>query len=76
MLVRGRLRSAHSKRFQDCSSKFQGMSIIDAGGWMASGDGFECCLEVFQYINGFRNPRWRHSSLGGKSPLAFERKAA
>ncbi|KPD10222.1 integrase [Phaeobacter sp. 11ANDIMAR09] len=31
---------------------------------------------IFQYINGFYNSRRRHSSLGGKSPLAFERKAA
>jgi len=31
---------------------------------------------IFQYINGFYNPRRRHSSLGGESPLAFERKAA
>jgi putative transposase len=31
---------------------------------------------IFQYINGFYNPRHRHSSLEGKSPLAFERKAA
>jgi len=31
---------------------------------------------IFQYINGFYNPRRRHSSLGGKIPLAFERKAA
>jgi transposase InsO family protein len=31
---------------------------------------------IFQYINGFYNPRRRHSSLGGKSPLAFEQKAA
>ncbi|MEJ6611509.1 MAG: IS3 family transposase, partial [Paracoccaceae bacterium] len=31
---------------------------------------------IFQYINGFYNPRRRHSSLGVKSPLAFERKAA
>ena len=31
---------------------------------------------LFQYINGFYNPRRRHSTLGGKSPLAFERKAA
>jgi transposase InsO family protein len=31
---------------------------------------------IFQYINGFYNPRRRHSSLGGKSPLAFKRKAA
>ena len=23
---------------------------------------------IFQYINGFYNPRGRHSSLGGKSP--------
>jgi putative transposase len=31
---------------------------------------------IFQYINGFYNPRRRHSVLGYKSPLAFERKAA
>jgi len=31
---------------------------------------------IFQYINGFYNPRRRHSSLGGKSPLDFERQAA
>jgi putative transposase len=31
---------------------------------------------IFQYISGFYNPRRRHSSLGGKSTLAFERKAA
>ena len=31
---------------------------------------------IFQYINGFYNPRRRHSALGGKSPLAFERKVA
>ena len=27
---------------------------------------------LFEYINGFYNPRCRHSTLGGKSPLAFE----
>ena len=31
---------------------------------------------IFQYINGFYNPRRRHSALGWKSPLAFEAKAA
>ena len=31
---------------------------------------------IFQYTNGFYNPRRRHSALGGKSPLAFERKVA
>ena len=31
---------------------------------------------IFQYINGFYNLRRRHSALGGKSPLAFERQAA
>ena len=31
---------------------------------------------LFQYINGFYNLRRRHSALGGKSPLAFEQKAA
>jgi len=33
-------------------------------------------LALFQYINGFYNPRRKHSALGWKSPLAFERKAA
>ena len=27
---------------------------------------------IFQYINEFYNPPRSHSSLGGKSPLAFE----
>ena len=31
---------------------------------------------IFEYINGFYNPRRRHSPLGWKSPLAFERKVA
>ena len=33
-------------------------------------------LAIFQYINGFYNPRRRHSALGWKSPVAFERKVA
>ena len=33
-------------------------------------------VAIFEYINGFYNPRRRHSTLGWKSPLAFERKAA
>jgi transposase InsO family protein len=31
---------------------------------------------IFQYINGFYDLRRRHSALGGKSSLAFERQAA
>ena len=33
-------------------------------------------VAIFEYINGFYNPRRRHSALGWKSPLAFEKKAA
>lgn len=33
-------------------------------------------LALFEYINGFYNPRRRHSALAGKSPLAFEKMAA
>jgi len=33
-------------------------------------------VAIFEYINGFYNPRRRHSALGWKSPLAFERFAA
>ena len=33
-------------------------------------------MAIFQYISGFYNPRRRHSALGYKSPLAFERKVA
>ena len=31
-------------------------------------------MAIFEYINGFYNPRHRHSALGWKSPVAFERK--
>jgi hypothetical protein len=34
----------------------------------------EAEMAVFEYINGFYNPRRRHSTLGWKSPVAFERK--
>ena len=33
-------------------------------------------VAIFEYINGFYNPRRKHSALGWKSPLAFERLAA
>ncbi len=36
----------------------------------------EAELAIFQYINGFCNPRRRHSALAWKSPVAFERKVA
>jgi putative transposase len=32
-------------------------------------------IALLEYINGFYDPRRRHSALGGKSPLRFERKA-
>ena len=31
---------------------------------------------LFDYINGFYNSRRRHSAIGWKTPVAFERKAA
>jgi hypothetical protein len=33
-------------------------------------------MAIFEYINGFYNPRHRHSALGWESPVAFERKVA
>ena len=33
-------------------------------------------MAIFEFINGFYNPRRRHSTLGWKSPVAFERKVA
>jgi transposase InsO family protein len=33
-------------------------------------------MAIFEYINRFYNPRRRHSALGWKSPVAFERKVA
>ncbi|WP_420911456.1 IS3 family transposase [Sulfitobacter noctilucae] len=33
-------------------------------------------MAIFEYINGFYNPRRRHSALGWKNPVAFERKVA
>jgi transposase InsO family protein len=33
-------------------------------------------MAIFEYINGFYNPRRRHSALGWKSRVAFERKVA
>jgi hypothetical protein len=32
-------------------------------------------MALFECINGFYNPRRRHSTPGGKSPFAFERLA-
>ena len=31
-------------------------------------------MAIFAYINGFYNPRRRHSASGWRSPVAFERK--
>ncbi|MFT7136093.1 MAG: putative transposase [Akkermansiaceae bacterium] len=33
-------------------------------------------MEIFEYITEFFNPRRRHSALGWRSPVAFERKVA
>ncbi len=47
--------------------------LIWRGSWQTRR---EAQLAIFQYINGFYNPRRRHSALGWKSPVAFERKVA
>ncbi len=46
--------------------------------WVSGSIGMRRQAEIalFEYINGVYNPRRSHSALGGKSPLAFERKAA
>ncbi len=36
----------------------------------------EVKVTLFEYINGFYNPRRKHSALGWKSPVAFEQRAA
>lgn len=36
----------------------------------------EAKLAVFEYLEGFYNPRRRHSSLGYRSPVQFERESA
>jgi putative transposase len=33
-------------------------------------------VALFEYINGFYNPRCKHSALGWKLPMAFEQRAA
>ncbi len=33
-------------------------------------------VALFEYINGFRNPRRKHSALGWKSPVACDQRAA
>ena len=33
-------------------------------------------IAIFEYINGFYNPRRRHSALRWRRPVAFERKVA
>ena len=33
-------------------------------------------VALFEYINGFYNPRRKHSALGWKSPVVFEQRAA
>lgn len=32
-------------------------------------------IALFDFINGFYNPRRKHSALGSKSPTAFEQRA-
>ncbi len=41
--------------------------------WQTRG---EAEVAIFQYINGFYNPRRPYSALGWKSLIAFERKVA
>lgn len=34
----------------------------------------EARMAIFEFIEGFYNPRWRHSALGGISPIQYERR--
>jgi transposase InsO family protein len=39
-------------------------------------NGKVCALTIFEHINGFYNPRQRHSALAWESPLDFQVQAA
>ena len=44
--------------------------------WQTRRQAETAIFQYIDYINCFYNPRRRHSALGGKSPLAFERQVA
>jgi putative transposase len=58
-----------------CESFFASLEceLLDRRSFQAQS---EARMAVFQWIEGWYNPRRRHSSLGYKSPVAFEREAA
>lgn len=58
-----------------CESFFATLEceLIDRATWRSRD---EAMLAIFEFIEGFYNPRRRHSSIGYLSPMSFEQRAA
>ncbi|MFK5996625.1 MAG: hypothetical protein QM492_00790 [Rhodobacterales bacterium] len=70
-----------AKKFVRTGCSFSGDTLVVTDEGLTpiksiSANGIKVWSRIFEYINGFYNPRRRHSALGWKSPFAFERKVA